>query len=295
MPTGRSPVGEPATGRPRADMAGRRREMNSRTLRRTITPLLTATVFMATALIAVLSSNGARAAGSGGEFFTHCAEVKQKQVDPIVAPGLASAHMHEFFGNTSTDANSTFASMQGAGSTCSLADDTAGYWVPTLIAPNGATVVADSANAYYRSGTFSHVEAFPPDLRMVAKGHYFYSCGNTGSGSPIPVDCGQKYVHASVVFPQCWNGQAVDSADHISHMTYDTVHHCGGVGVPRLTLVVRYPVHDARGYGLSSDAGSGVTDGRSMHADFWNTWQQAELQAEIDVCINAGRKCHQVT
>jgi Domain of unknown function (DUF1996) len=267
--------------------------MTRRTLLRTITPLVIATTLIGSA-VALLGSNRAQAGGSGGEFFTHCPQVKQKQVDPIVAPGLVSAHMHEFFGNTSTDADSTFASMQAAGTSCMLAADKAGYWVPTLIAPNGTTVVADSANAYYRSGTFSHVEPFPPDLRMVAKEHYFYSCGNTGSGSPTPVDCGARYLHASVVFPQCWNGQDLDSVDHISHMSYATIHHCDGIGVPRLTLVVRYPVHDARGYGLSSDAGAGVTDGRSLHADFWNTWQQSGLQAEIDACINMGVRCGQV-
>jgi Domain of unknown function (DUF1996) len=264
--------------------------MNLRTLARTI-PLL----LIATTSIAFIGSNASQADGSSGEFFTHCRQVKQKQVDPIVAPGLTSSHMHEFFGNKSTDADSTFASMRAAGTSCTLKADKAGYWVPTLISPKGRTVVADSANAYYRSGTFSRVQPFPRDLRMVATGHYYYSCGDTGSGSPTPVDCGQNYLHASVVFPQCWNGRRTDSMDHISHMSYDTVHHCDGVGVPRLTLVVRYPVHDGRGYGLSSDAGSGMTDGRSMHADFWNTWKMRGLKAQIDACINAGRTCGEVT
>jgi Domain of unknown function (DUF1996) len=264
--------------------------MRLRMLIRTITPFV-----IGVALIGIVGIDPSSAGGSGGEFFTHCKQVKQKQVDPIVAPGLISSHMHEFFGNKSTDADSTFSSMRAAGTSCTLKADSAGYWVPTLISPRGRTVVADSANAYYRSGTFTSVQPFPKDLRMLAMGHYFYSCGDTGAGSPTPVDCGRNYLHASVVFPQCWNGRTTDSSDHMSHMSYDTVHHCAGVGVPRLTLVVRYPVHDGRGYGLSSDAVFGVTHGRSMHADFWNTWRMRGLKAQIDACINAGKTCGEVT
>ena len=34
---------------------------------------------------------------------------------------------------------------------------------------------------------------------------------------------------------------------------------------------------------------SGSVD--TMHADFWNTWQQARLAQLVDRCVDAGRKC----
>lgn len=62
--------------------------------------------------------------------------------DPIVSPGMPAAHEHEFFGNTTTGAFSTYESMIVAPTTCSAAEDTAGYWTPTLFAADGTRVPA---------------------------------------------------------------------------------------------------------------------------------------------------------
>ncbi len=45
--------------------------------------------------------------------------------------GTPSGHMHEFFGNVSTDSDSTYDSMIAAGITCGLSADTAGCWIPS--------------------------------------------------------------------------------------------------------------------------------------------------------------------
>ena len=56
------------------------------------------------------------------------------------------------------------------------------------------------------------------------------------------------------------------------------------VKVPEIFLHVRYPVPGGSGYKLS--------DGTvSPHADFWNTWQQASLEALVKKCLNAGVLC----
>jgi hypothetical protein len=72
-------------------------------------------------------SNGPAADGS---FRVECVLSHRAQVDPIVAPGRPSGHMHDFFGNRSTGANSTYASMQSGSTNCTLSGDKAGYWVP---------------------------------------------------------------------------------------------------------------------------------------------------------------------
>jgi Domain of unknown function (DUF1996) len=229
-------------------------------------------------------------------FITSCDESHRAQVDPIVAPGKRSEHMHEFFGNKTTDSTSTYKSMIDGGTTCSLGADTAGYWVPTLIGRDGSEVRAQSINAYYRAvGALDSVKvtAYPPDLRMVAS-HYFYHCGDTGSGQSTPGDCGSQSLHVSITFPACWDGKNTDSPDHASHMAYQTGRGCPSshpVAVPRLVMVVRYiGVHDARGYTLSSG------DATTMHADFWNTWQQRALEKLVDDCLNtATATCDQVS
>ena len=101
-------------------------------------------------------------------FQIRCHPSHLAQEDPIVSPGVPSAHMHEFFGNTTTNARSTYQSMVGGGTTCSAVADTAGYWVPTLISPDGQVVQAETILLYYRGEEGALTVAFPPDLRMVA-------------------------------------------------------------------------------------------------------------------------------
>ena len=37
---------------------------------------------------------------------------------------------------------------------------------------------------------------------------------------------------------------------------------------------------------LSSDHEKLTSDGRSAHGDFWNAWQQADLQRLVVACVN---------
>lgn len=246
-----------------------------------------------TLVLALVASTGLLAGPSGASgmnkvFITHCETSHVKQVDPIVATGSPmSAHMHEFFGNTTTDANSTYASMTAGGTTCAFQTDTAGYWAPELVAPDGTMVRAQSINAYYRAtGSLAddQVSAFPPDLRMVSA-TYFYSCGSVGYGTALPGNCGSGALHASIVFPACWDGVNTDSPDHLSHMAYQSGRGCPSthpVAVPRLVMVIRYiGVHDGTGYRLASGAAT------TMHADFWNTWNQTALESVVQQCFNA--------
>src|SRR5215207_4500857 len=49
-------------------------------------------------------------------FVVRCDFSHRKQVDPIVSPGVKkSFHMHDFFGNTNTNRNSTLKSLRAGG------------------------------------------------------------------------------------------------------------------------------------------------------------------------------------
>src|SRR5260370_12558621 len=57
--------------------------------------------------------------------------------DPIIHPGVPGAsHEHDYFGNNSTDANSTYTSMTAATTTCVTQSDTSGNWQPSLMIQN---------------------------------------------------------------------------------------------------------------------------------------------------------------
>jgi hypothetical protein len=91
-------------------------------------------------------------------------------------------------------------------------------------------------------------------------------------------------------FPDCSDG-TIDSADHRSHMAYGISQPDGGpkvcpsthpIPVPALTMDVRFSIPTTSGtVKLSSGAAS------TMHADFFNAWDQLKLTALVVSCINA--------
>lgn len=67
------------------------------------------------------------------EFQANCSVTHTKPDDPIVYPGRpGTSHDHTFMGNTTTDANSTTASLAAGTTTCKAPGDKSGYWMPTL-------------------------------------------------------------------------------------------------------------------------------------------------------------------
>ena len=207
-------------------------------------------------------------------FQVRCMSSHIATVDPIVSPGEPSAHEHEFFGSRTTNADSTYASMTASATTCSTADDTAGYWTPTLFRPDGSRVRANSLLIYYRGVGGQHTHAFPANLKMISDRFVI----------------GPNPANLIVKFPGCWDGVHLDSPNHRSHMAFDTKGPCPAshpVRVPTITEVFRYPVN-VSGFHLSS--GPFATG----HADFWNTWDQDALETLVDRCLNNTQQCPRI-
>ena len=223
------------------------------------------TTLLVTLLISFLSLPALASAES--RFQVRCKSTHVASVDPIVAPGRRSEHEHEFFGNRSTNKDSTYRSMQRGATRCSTKDDTAGYWTPTLFRQNGSRVRAPSLLIYYRGEQGEHTRPFPRDLRMIS--HRF--------------KVGPDPANLIVKFPECWTGERTDSRDHMRHMAFATGKGCPAthpVRVPALTEVFRYPVRSVARFHLSSGPLS------TGHADFWNTWDQKALAELVARCLN---------
>ena len=239
------------------------------------------------------------AVAGAATFQVICTASHQLADDPIIFPGQPGAsHMHLFLGNEGTDANSSYDQMVAASTTCGVASDTSGYWVPSVVV-DGLAVDPFKLNAYYGSGPGvdpSTVSAFPADLRIVAGGDTtapgpksaVWSCQGQGTRS-LPVDCGSRKLRAHIKFPNCWDGSNLDSANHRSHLAYSTRRAgCPSthpVPVPALTLVLVYPITDGTTVSLSSGAA------KTLHADFWNTWDQAALESFTQMCIVGAGGC----
>ncbi len=231
--------------------------------------------------------------------------------DPIVFPGRpGAAHMHEFFGNTSTNAASTYSSMLGKPTTCPFRGDTAGYWAPSLMNSAGQRIPARRMTVYYRDRPVesARVTPFPPNFRMIAgaprPGVWGYNCDGLTLSASVRIDCsggttGHTYVRATVIFPNCGrldaNGRVVtDSPDHRSHVAYPISQRQGcpsthPVQLPHVKFNVRYDVTNCirAGCRLSSDPAAGCVTGCSLHADFWNTWNQTALVNMVNTKLNA--------
>jgi len=231
--------------------------------------------------------------------------------DPIVFPGQPGAsHLHMFFGNAGVTANSTASSIASTGnSTCAGGTlNRTGYWVPAMVnMKTGAPIVPTSVIWYYKSGYLGvkaeDVKPFPTGLRMIA--------GSASNKVPLPAgglirfscSSGSAYygyipscpvgdtMDVGIQFPQCWDGTNLDSPDHKSHMAYATGNGCPSthpVGLAEVSLNMHYTVVDldpASSWKLSSDnyVGQG---GYSMHADWFNGWNEPIMNEWVTNCVN---------
>jgi len=239
----------------------------------------------------------------GVNFVESCRFSHSAPDDPIVFPGKAGAsHDHTFVGNRSTGAFSTYASLRRSGTSCRRAEDTAGYWVPTLL-QNGTPVFPLSATIYYRRGTLAPVTTFPNNLRIIAGDATattpqgmrvtFWSCGalsRVPPSSTVPTcpDARRSFLRLHVRFPSCWDGARLDSPDHKSHMAYAMGRRCPSthpVSVPAITQIYRYPTRGGDGFALASGGQL------SAHADFVNAWKPGALRRLVDDCLNTLVHC----
>jgi len=264
---------------------------------------------------------------------------KRRAVDPIADRGNpTSFHSHDFFGNTTTNENSTFETLRAAasqpdhGTTCEPKPgtefgDTAAYWIPTVswTDSRGKTALeASNTFFYYRAGLKdpASVQPFPaldtndpPDGQVddglkiitVQGKNVEWRCQNGDWSTRPPTRCENGTLVVRIFFPDCLDvarnpetGQPIidpttgkqipllDSPDHRSHMVAATSAGCPSTHpypVPRLqtNFLFKHTVLTKRGTVTLSSG-----DYRTMHADYFNAWQEGTLEDLVARCINAG-------
>jgi hypothetical protein len=264
----------------------------------------------------------------GNNFFSNCPFSHTAPDDPIVHPGRpGESHPHTFFGNTTTNAFSTLASLRAGRTTCRTAGDTAAYWVPTLYDHHGHEIRPSKAQLYYVLRGYGQMHPFPAGLRVVAGDAHairpqskivvYWACGASAIRARIssrPSTCGvlaarfhgvaracascpkrsnfmvraKTFVELHVNFPDCWDGKHLDSPDHQSHMAYSRNYVCPGSHPVKVPLI-RLMIRYP------------ITDGRDVvlasggqlsgHADFFNSWDERALTRLVDACFH-DRPCH---
>ncbi len=238
-------------------------------------------------------------------FVSRCTFSHAATDDPIVFPGQPGvSHLHQFLGNVTTNASSTYDSLRAApATTCTPNADKAAYWAPALLV-SGTPVSPQLVSFYYRGtrATYQQVVPFPAGLRFIAGDSHAtapqgaitsWSCvDNAGNASltaaEVPTCPPGTIVRFRLTFPNCWDGVNLDSTDHKSHMSYAVNGRCDvghPVVVPQIEMLARFPTQGGPGVTLSSGGQY------SVHADFFNAWDQDVLASRVATCINAGLAC----
>lgn len=240
---------------------------------------------------------------TGPQFTVDCGLVAQASFDPIVHPGEADAgHRHDFFGSTAVDEHSAGPDLLGTDTTCRMQADTASYWTPTLY-DDGRPVEPTGVSAYYRVAPGIDpltVASYPLGLAAVAgdatapgpqpASVVGYGCGRaTVVRSSAPTCPAESPLNLRVTFPDCWDGRRLEATDHRSHLRYSEGDGCPGshpVAIPRLTLVVHYPV-------VGDPVGLRLASGplETAHADFLNGWDPDALEVEVRSCLHRQVVC----
>jgi hypothetical protein len=208
-------------------------------------------------------------------FYSHTA-----MDDPIVYPSQpGAAHSHDFFGNRSTNAFSTYASLRAGKSSCpKLPGDLSAYWIPSMYIGN-TKVTPDSIVAYYYKPTSGPIRDYPDGWKVIAGDQHAtgpqsprYIYWGCGSGSGIgklaaPPNCsGRGSVFVHIKFPYCIGSGAP---------TYGNPG-CGSKRmVPQLVLSVDVGIRNGTGLRLAS--GPAYT----MHADYFSVWKPGALRTLV--------------
>jgi Domain of unknown function (DUF1996) len=264
-----------------------------------------------------------------GAFRVSCKYSHTNFDDPIVFPNQPGmAHLHTFFGNTATNANSTAASLLSTGhTTCTGGTiNKSAYWVPTLInTATGAPLVPTDAIFYYKTDGIPprFTQAMPNGLRMIAGNAsatspgpeetrpYHFACltadgTNEYGRSPSIPDClSGESIWVNLSFPRCWDGRNLDSADHKSHMSFPNGWHltenpCPAthpIALPHITFNMAWRLPPGvRGsqIRLSSDNYTTATGpgGYSMHGDWYMGWKPEIRDMWVVGCLRESKDCH---
>jgi hypothetical protein len=226
----------------------------------------------------------------------------------FVSPGVAGGahHVHDYVGNTSTDGNSTDASLAAAGTTCTRGDRSTYYW--PVLRVGGSIRTPAAVSITFRGNPQGPVAALPEFSRVsvgnakavtepdAPTGRVRWTCSGTPDRSTTthyPLCPAGQLVERVADFPSCWDGGVASGTDYRAHVGFGDPDTggcpAGTTAVPQLRITVGYRVPAGRSYAIDTfpdQRGAAVAD----HFDFEDV-MPPELMRLVVECINGGRQC----
>lgn len=234
------------------------------------------------------------------------------------------AMLHDFFGNTATDAFSTYDSLRThISTTCDNKADSSAYWAPSMRLPDGQILKPSYQKTYYQANQVEKypLNPFPKGLELLAGDHHgtgpnphiSFLCAN-GKGYTGKADqvCGLRgagdavQFNIGIAFPNCWDGVNLKPMHGKMNAAYSVSDACPAafpVKIPTVNMNVAYVLPqltslDVSKIQLSLDP---VMDGDkrieqwgsiyTAHADFMNGWTEQGAEFMTKYCMNESRAC----
>jgi Domain of unknown function (DUF1996)/RTX calcium-binding nonapeptide repeat (4 copies) len=275
-----------------------------------------------------------QAAGDDDHLFRgHCSYSHSNTGDPIALPDSNSNHMHEFFGNDTTDQNSTAQSLQQDSPyllrnpsilQCNREANKSSYWVPR-ITWNNREVIPTRSGVYYATRTGLPPEkttTTPFGFKQIARSSASVAAGQAPAGSeaklywhcykhlsanqsiasgtpepptscPVDTKFGVPTLGVTVLFPQCWDGQAFDvqGGANMRHAIKDS---SGALScpsgfpqhIPQLAMFIDYDLPGKQGPLKVLGHDGMAEDPDHFHADYFNS---EDLESLVQKCIREGQ------
>lgn len=212
-----------------------------------------------------------------GAFRFNCSAGHLLRDDPIVWPNQpGKSHLHQFFGNLSANASSTYAELRAKGNTtCVNPLNRSAYWSPAMLDGKGHVIRPEYYQIYYKRSpqgspgcttTVVRCEGIPTGLRQIfgydmvtgktPTGSVYWKCNGPtevgGTFKDIPsvaaVCKPGNYITVSSSSPPCWDGKRLDSPNHRDHLAYGSFGNTGRlrcpmthpIGIPAFSLQAFY-------------------------------------------------------
>ncbi|EPN1693345.1 DUF7594 domain-containing protein [Cronobacter malonaticus] len=277
-------------------------------------------------LIPIITGLSAFSAWAGPQAHAVCAYHHTAGDDAIMMYGMPNhAMLHDFFGNTHTDAYTDYVRLRNQPeTTCDNKADSSAWWAPTMKLPDGQIVKPAYQKTYYQSTNVDKypLTPFPLGLELLAGDHHgtgpnrriTFLCGNgKGYTNTAGEVCGLRekgdavQFNIGIQFPNCWDGVNLKPVRGRMNATYtNDAGACPAefpVKIPTVNMNVAWVLPqitslDTAKIELSMDP---QMDGETRiekwgsiytaHGDFMNGWSVESAQFMTDECMNNNMDC----